>query len=470
MVKLFNTLTRNIEVFKPIDPPDVGMYSCGPTVSDYPHIGNLRAYVFVDTLRRALEFAGFKVKHVMNITDVGHLTSQADTGEDKMEQASKREKKDAWQIAKFYENEFFEALEKLNILKPTIVCRATEHIKEMIDLVKQLEEKGFTYKISDGIYFDTSKLSDYGKLTNMPRDKILAGARVEMVSGKKNPTDFALWKFSPKTGPKRQMEWESPWGIGFPGWHIECSAMGMKYLGENFDIHTGGVDHVPIHHTNEIAQNEAATGHQVVNYWVHNEFLLVEGEKMSKSLKNFCNIHDIEEKGFEPLALRYLFLTCHYRSKMNFTWKGLEGAQVAYQKLVEMTRSWRRGGRQVVSEVDVGKIDNFRKKFQKKINDDLNIPEALAIVWEMAKSNIPDPDKLDLLLDFDQVLGLKLEEVSKVTKISKVPKEIKKLVEKREELRKQGKWEEADETRKEIEKSGFIIEDTPEGPKVKKSL
>ena len=446
------------------------MYSCGPTVSDFPHIGNLRAYVFVDILRRTLEFNGYKVNHVMNITDVGHLTSQADTGEDKMEAASKREKKDAWQIAKFYEKEFLRALEKLNILKPQIICRATEHIKEMIDLVKKLEEKGFAYRISDGIYFDTSKLSDYGKLANMPRSKILAGARIEVVSGKRHPTDFALWKFSPKEGLKRQMEWDSPWGVGFPGWHIECSAMGMKYLNEHFDIHTGGVDHVLIHHTNEIAQNEAVTGHQVVNYWIHNEFLLVERQKMSKSLRNFYNIHDIEEKGFNALSLRYLFLTCHYRSKMNFTWKGLEAAQNAYNKLVGIIKDWQHGEREVVSPEDVKKIDDFRKKFQEKINDDLNIPEALAIVWEVAKSNIPDPDKLDLILDFDQVLGLDLERVSRESRASRVPQEITELVEKREELRKQGRWDEADKIRKEIEKSGFTIKDTPKGPKVKKKV
>lgn len=469
-MRIYNTLTQKIEEFKPINPPNVGMYSCGPTVSDFPHIGNLRAYVFVDILRRTLEFNGYKVNHVMNITDVGHLTSQADTGEDKMEAASKREKKDAWQIAKFYEKEFLQALEKLNILKPQIICRATEHIKEMINLVKKLEEKGFAYRISDGIYFDTSKLSDYGKLANMPRSKILAGARIEVVSGKRHPTDFALWKFSPKEGLKRQMEWDSPWGVGFPGWHIECSAMGMKYLNEHFDIHTGGVDHVLIHHTNEIAQNEAATGHQVVNYWIHNEFLLVEGQKMSKSLRNFYNIHDIEKKGFNAFSLRYLFLTCHYRSKMNFTWKGLEAAQNAYNKLVEIIKDWQHGGREVVSPEDVKKIDDFRKKFQEKINDDLNIPEALSIVWEVAKSNIPDPDKLDLILNFDQVLGLDLERVSRESRVSRVPQEITELMEKRGELRKQGKWQEADKIRKQIEKFGFVIEDTPEGPKVKKRV
>lgn len=470
MLKLYNTLTRKIEEFKPINPPKVGMYSCGPTVYDYPHLGNLRAYVFVDSLKRTLEYNGLKVEHVMNITDVGHLTSDADAGEDKMEVATKREHKDAWEIARFYEKEFLEAFEKLNIGKPNVLSRATEHIEEMVALVKKLEKKGFTYQIEDGIYFDTSKLLDYGKLTNMPRDKILAGARVEVVPGKHHLTDFALWKFTPK-GTKRQMEWDSPWGIGFPGWHIECSAMGMKYLGEKFDLHTGGVDHIAIHHTNEIAQNEAATGQQVVNFWVHNEFLLVEGKKMSKSLGNFYNLNDIEEKGFEPLALRYLFLTSHYRTQMNFTWESLGGAQAAYRRLKEMVGQWRiNRGRKVISQEDTKKIEKFRQQFLEKISDDLNMPEALTVVWAAAKSNLPDPDKLDLILDFDHVLGLDLERVSSLdsARDKQVPKEVEELIVKREELRKESKWEEADAARKKLEEKGFVIEDTTTGTKLKK--
>ena len=469
-MRIYNTLTQKIEEFKPINPPNVGMYTCGMTVYDHTHIGHMRTYVNTDLLRRALEYNGFVVKQVENITDVGHLTSDADTGEDKLQKRAKTERKTAWEIAKIYTKEFYEVMDKLNVLKPHVIAPATEHIKEMVDLVKRLEEKSFTYEVpGDGIYFDTSKLKDYGKLTNMPRDKILAGARVEMVLGKRNPTDFALWKFSPKE-QKRDMEWDSPWGVGFPGWHIECSAMGMKYLGEHsrtIDIHTGGIDHILIHHTNEIAQSEAATGKPFVKYWFHNEFMMVEGKKMSKSLGNYFWIKDINDRGFEPLSLRYLFLTAHYRSKMNFTWKGLEAAQTAFRKLGEMTKEWKKvGGREVVSHEDVKKIDDFRKKFQEKINDDLNIPEALAIVWEVAKSNIPDPDKLDLILDFDQVLGLRLAEAP--IKKFQVPIKIQRLVEEREKLRKEGKWQEADKIRKQIEKFGFVIKDTPKGPKVKK--
>jgi len=465
MLRLYNTLTRKIEEFKPINPPKVGMYTCGMTVYDHTHLGHMRTYVNTDVLGRVLEDNGFKVTQVENVTDVGHLFGDRDMGEDKLEATAKKVKKSAWDIAKMYEKEFFETMKALNVRKPSIVCRATEHIKEMIELVKQLEKKGFTYKTSDGIYFDTSKIKDYNKLSGMPLEKLKEGARVEVNPEKRNPTDFALWKFTPK-GIKRQMEWESPWAKkSFPGWHIECSAMGMKYLGEKIDIHTGGEDHIPIHHTNERAQNIAATGQPVVGLWFHNTFLLVEGRKMSKSLKNFYWLKDVKDRGFDPLALRYLFLTAHYRSKMNFTWKSLEGAQKAYRKLGEMVREWQQqGGRRTVSPEDVKKIDDFRKKFQERVNEDLNIPEALAIVWKVAKSNIPNPDKLDLILDFDQVLGLKLAEVEEI----KIPAQVKKLVEEREKLRKMRKWKEADKLRKQAGKLGYLIEDTSQGPKVKK--
>lgn len=466
MIKFYNTLRRKIEEFKPIDPPNVGMYTCGMTVYDHTHIGHMRTYVNTDFLRRTLEYNGLVVKQVENITDVGHLTSDADTGEDKLQKRAKVERKTAWEIAKIYTKEFYGVMDELNVLKPHIVAPATEHIKEMIDLVKKLEEKGFTYRISgDGIYFDTSKLKNYGKLAHTPLDKILAGVRVEMVSGKRNPTDFALWKFSPKE-QKRDMEWKSPWGVGFPGWHIECSAMSMKYLGETFDLHTGGIDHIPIHHTNEIAQSEAATGKPFVKYWFHNEFMMVERKKMSKSLGNYFWIKDVKDRGFEPLVLRYLFLTAHYRDKMNFTWEALKGARAAYERLVEMVKGWKQGrGRKTISPDDPQKIQRFRQKFQDRLSDDLNTSEALAVVWQMAKSDIPDPDKLDLILDFDKVLGLRLATQTKVA--IKIPKEIKELVEKREELRKKEKWEEADKIRQQIEKLGWKIEDASKGPKLK---
>jgi len=476
MLFLYNTLTRRIEEFKPLNPPLVTYYSCGPTVYDFAHIGHARTYVFADILERVLIFNGYKVKRVLNITDVGHLTSDSDTGEDKIEKGAIREKKSVWDIAKFYTDDFFQMMAKLNIKKPEIICRATDHIASMIRLIEVLESKGFTYKIEDGVYFDTSKLKDYGKLTGGNFDSLQktlkAGARVEMIKGKKNLTDFALWKFSP-SGVKRQMEWDSPWGRGFPGWHIECSAMSMKFLGETLDIHTGGVDHIPIHHTNEIAQSEAATGKQFVRFWLHAQHLLVEGEKMSKSLGNYYRLKDIEEKGFKPLALRYLFLTASYRSQMSFSWKSLMGAQNAldnlYQQILNFKLQVTKGQRTILSEEKLLKIDLFREKFQKAINNDLNTPEALAVIWEIVKSNISNEDKYDLLVFFDEVLGLGLRDLSIQKQETRIPEKLMQLVDRRENLRREKKWEEADKIRKDIEKEGYILEDTPAGPKLKKA-
>ena len=493
MLKLYNTLTKKVEDFKPINPAEVGYYSCGPTVYDFAHIGHARTYIFADILQRVLEFNGYKVKRIMNITDVGHLTSDSDTGEDKMEKGAVREKKSVWEIAKFYTDDFFLMLEKLNVKKPEIVCKATDHIKEMIELIKILEKKGFTYNISDGIYFDTSKFPDYGILAGQTFGKLQktlkAGARVEIVNGKKNLTDFALWKFSPSADsglPKRQMEWDSPWAPpgrgkekGFPGWHIECSAMSMKYLGETIDIHTGGVDHIPIHHTNEIAQSEAAyrtvrgeaaTGKQFVRYWLHADHLLVDGEKMSKSLGNFYRISDIEEKGFSPLSLRYLFLTASYRSQMNFTWKSLQAAQTAYESLKSQISNLKSqiSERTSLSEEKLEKVNDLRRKFTEAINDDLNTAVGLAVVWEVVKSNIPPGDKYDLLVLFDEVLGLELNQITENKPQITIPEEIKKLVEKREQLRKEKKWKETDALRKEIEEKGYDVEDTSSGPQVEK--
>ena len=324
---LYNTLTKGIERFVPIKKGHVGMYCCGPTVYDFAHIGNLRTYICEDLLKRTLKYEGYEVTHVMNITDVGHLTSDADTGLDKIEKSAEEQKKSAWEISKMYTDFFLQDIKKLNIESPTILCKATDNINEMIILVKRLEEKGFTYRIDDGIYYDTSKFKDYGKLAGMSFDELnkslKAGARVEFNPQKRNITDFALWKFSPKD-KKRQMEWPSPWGVGFPGWHIECSAMSMKYLGEHFDIHCGGVDHIPIHHTNEIAQSEGATGKKFVNYWFHVEFLLVNGRKMSKSLKNFYTLRDLEKMGFDPLSFRLMVIDSHYRDKIDFTLEKLK--------------------------------------------------------------------------------------------------------------------------------------------------
>lgn len=477
MVRLYNTLTHKTEEFQPLNPPAVGYYSCGPTVYDFAHIGHARTYIFADILQRVLEFNGFKVKRVMNITDVGHLTSDADVGEDKMEKGAAREKKSVWEIAKFYTDDFMQMLQRLNIKKPEVICLATDHIKEMIAMIKTLEEKGFTYKIADGIYFDTSKFPQYGALTGQSFEKLQktlkGGARVELVKGKKNVTDFALWKFSPSISsglPGRQMEWDSPWGKGFPGWHIECSAMSMKYLGESIDIHTGGVDHIPIHHTNEIAQSEAATGKPFVRYWLHADHLLVDGEKMSKSLGNFYRVSDIEEKGFSPLALRYLFLTASYRSQMNFTWDSLEASQTAYDSLrAQLSNNKEQitnNSRTMLSAEKLEKINIFRQKFTDAINDDLNIAVGLAVVWEVVKSNIPPGDKYDLIMLFDEVLGLGLESVKRQAESVKVeiPEDIKKLVEKREEARKQGLFEESDRLRQEINDKGYTVQDSPAGP------
>jgi cysteinyl-tRNA synthetase len=463
-LKLFNTLTRRKEKFLPLEKGKVKIYTCGPTVYWFAHIGNFRTFIFEDILRRVLEYNGYQVTHVMNITDVGHLTSDADTGEDRIEIGARRERKSAWEIADFYAKAFFRDAERLNLLKPTIVCKATDHIQDMIALVKKLEEKGFTYITDDGVYFDTSKLKDYGKLTGMNFDRLnetlKAGARVEFNPQKRNITDFALWKFSPKD-QKRQMEWDSPWGRGFPGWHLECSAMSMKYLGETFDIHCGGIDHIQVHHTNEIAQSEAATGKEFVRYWLHSAFLVL-GKKMrmGKSEGNIITIQDIVDKGFDPLAFRYLCLTAHYKSQLEFTWESLEAAQKALFTLREHVRRLRENLGKETKES--GKKKVFQKMFLEAINDDLDMPKALSIVWNLVRSEEPlsSKEKYELLLEFDKVLGLDL---AKEARIEELPKEIEELIRKREEARKKRDWETADEIRKKLHEMGIILEDTPEG-------
>jgi len=455
MLKLYNTLTRKKEEFQPINDKKVGLYCCGPTVYWFAHIGNLKSYIFQDVLRRVLEYDGYKVIHIMNYTDVGHLTSDADTGEDKMEKGAKREGKTAWEIADFYIKAFEKDTQALNILKPTATPRATDHIAEQIELIKKIEEKGFTYKTDDGIYFDTSKLKNYGKLAMLDEKGLKAGARVEMAEGKKSPTDFALWKFTPN-GVRRQMEWPSPWGVGFPGWHIECSAMSQKYLGEQFDIHCGGVDHINVHHTNEIAQSEAAFGKIPAKFWLHNEFLLVDSGKMGKSEGNIFTLKTLIDKGFNPLAYRYLVLTAHYRSKLNFTWESLEAAQNALNNLYQIFGEYPDGGK--ISK-------EYKKEFEEAIDDDLDTPKAIALVWKLIKDEkISDADKKQTLLDSDKVFGLGLDKIKKV----EIPDEIKKLAEQREKLRQEKKWDEADEVRKKIEEMGFHIEDAKEGPEIKK--
>lgn len=468
---LTNTLTRKKEKFIPLNSSSVGVYTCGPTVYYYPQIGNWRTFVFEDILRRVLEYNGYNVKHVMNVTDVGHLTGDnvgdADLGEDRMEKAAKKEGKTAWDIADFYIADFIKSRKELNILEPTFFVRATDHIKEQIELIKKLENKNFIYKTTMGIYFDVSKLSDYGKLggQKMIDKRVATREELKEDSEKKNPFDFALWKFSDQN-EKRHMEWESPWGVGYPGWHIECSAMSMKYLGEEFDIHTGGVDHVAIHHTNEIAQSEGATGKLPAKYWLHGEFLKVDGGRMGKSLGNAYTLHDIKEKGFNVLSLRYLYLTANYRDTLNFTWKSLAASQTALDNLSDQVLAAKSDtGRTVISEEKSRKVDDYNQRFILAINDDLNTAKALSVLWEVLKSNIPSEDKYDLVVEFDRVFGLRLAEIKSVE--INIPEDVANLLQKRAELRKLEKYNEADIIRDEIKKSGYEVEDTVAGQRVR---
>ncbi|MCG3154171.1 MAG: Cysteine--tRNA ligase [bacterium] len=454
-LRLFDTYTREVREFKPLNANQVGLYTCGPTVYDFAHLGNLRTYLFEDILRRVLEYNGYAVKHVMNITDVGHLVSDADTGEDKMEKGARRTGKSAWQIAEEYTRIFQEDLQHLNILPPTIWCRATDHIREQIDTIRCIEAKGFTYRTSDGIYFDTSKLPDYGYLARLDIEGLQAGSRVE-VGEKRNPTDFALWKFSPP-GQKRQMEWDSPWGVGFPGWHIECSAMSEKYLGPFFDIHCGGEDHIPVHHTNEIAQTEACHGTRLANFWMHGYFLQLEDAKMAKSAGEFLRVQTLIDRGIDPLAYRMLCLGAHYRTKLNFTWESLEGAATALQRLRTTMYEWEAPG-----AID----ENYRRRFLEQSNDDLNMPRALAVTWELVKSDMPSAAKKATLFEFDRVLGLRLADWQ--PKQETVPNEIMMLVEQRRLARSEKRWKDSDALRDQIKAAGWEIEDTPQGPKLRR--
>ncbi|MCX6712942.1 MAG: cysteine--tRNA ligase, partial [Candidatus Vogelbacteria bacterium] len=440
-ISLYNTLSRQKELFVPINKDQVGLYSCGPTVYLYPHIGNMRPYVISDLIRRLFEYEGQTVTQVINITDVGHLVSDTDEGEDKMEKEARIEGKSAKEIADFYLADFRHNLANLNIRSDgTIFPRATEHIKEQIELIKTLEEKGFTYRTSDGIYFDTAKYPKYAELAKLDLAGQREGARVEVNHEKRNPTDFALWKFSPK-GELRQQEWESPWGKGFPGWHIECSAMSMKYLGHHFDIHTGGIDHIPVHHTNERAQSECATGEPYANYWLHVAFLIIEGEKMSKSLGNIYRIADLEEKGYSPLAYRYWLLTGSYHKTLNFTWETLNGAQTAYDRLLGQISELRNLGG------ESGTPDSaWRDKFSEAISDDLNSPQAIAVIWDLLKDDSVSPaDKLATILDFDRVLGLDLKAQSKKEIV--IPETVKQLALEREDARRAKNYSKSDELR-----------------------
>ncbi len=448
-LKIYNTLTREKEEFKPIVDGQVGLYTCGPTVYNYAHVGNLRTYIFEDVLKRVLNYNDYKVKHVMNITDVGHLTGDRDMGEDKMESESKKENKSAYEIALFYTDKFKEDLTSLNIIYPEIFCKATDNIKEQIEMIKVLEEKGFTYKTSDGIYFDTEKVADYSKLSHQNLEALKEGARVEVNTEKKNPTDFALWKFSP-SNTKRQMEWESPWGVGFPGWHIECSAMSIKYLGDHFDIHAGAVDFINLHHTNELAQSEAYTGKTPwVNYWMHGEFLnLKDGEKMAKSTGNFLTIKsEFIDKNINPLVYRYATYSVHYRKQMEWNDEIIGAAINGYTNLVNRVRGLGK---------DIGEVNGeLKERFMESINDDLNMSKAMAVVGEVFKYGISNEDKLATILDFDKVLGLGLDNL----KEDSIPEEVEALAKERLEARNNKNWAKSDELRDKIKDLGYEAKD-----------
>ena len=463
-MKLFNTLTRDTEEFKPIEEGKVRMYCCGPTVYGYQHIGNFRSFFFEDILKRVLLYNGYDVKHVMNITDVGHLVSDEDTGADKMEKKAAEEGKTVWQISKYFTDIFMNDMKLLNIIPASNFPKATDYIQQQIDMVTELERKGFTYTTSDGIYYDTSKFPDYGKMARLDIEGLRAGERVEFSEEKKNPTDFALWKFSPKD-EKRQMEWDSPWGKGFPGWHLECSVMSRELLGKHFDIHCGGVDHIPVHHTNEIAQSEAANGEKFVNYWVHGEFLLMGDEKMSKSKGGTLTLTRLKEEGFDPMHYRYFLLNAHYRKKLNFSEEGLQGAKNAYEKLKSLILSLKEKSE---SETADAKENNYHEKFLEKINNDLGITEALAVLWTMLKDDtLTAKQRLELAYDFDKVFGLQLDKIEKER--SDIPNEIKSLAEQRLQAKKDKNFALSDELRNKIKELGYEIKDSKEGYEIKKN-
>ena len=453
MLRFYNTLTRQKEDFKPINPKFVTMYSCGPTVYSYAHIGNLRTYIFMDLIRRALKLSGYKIKGVMNITDVGHLMADSDDGEDKMAVAAKKQNKTPWEIAEYYSKIFFEDLQKLNIGKPEIIAKATEHIDDMIKYVQNLESHGFSYETSDGIYFDIAKFPQYGCLSRANLEDQLAGARVEVNDEKRHPADFALWK---KADPLHIMQWQSPWGMGYPGWHIECSAMSQKYLGKTFDIHSGGVDHIPIHHENEIAQNEAITGEKSVNYWIHGEFMLVDGGKMSKSLGNTYTIEQLEKMGYSPMVFRYFCLNAHYRKKLNFTFETMDSAKISYERLCQAILKHKNAS----DNLDEEKLNKYIEEFNEDVADDLNIPSALGVLWTMLKEPA-SKNVYETALKFDKVFGLSLDLVKEEK--AEIPQDIIDKAEKMQLARKEKDYATADAIRNELASLGYIVKNTKDG-------
>lgn len=459
-IYFYNTLTRKKEIFKPIDRKEVKIYSCGPTVYKDATIGNIRTNIFQDVLRRTLRYNGYILKHAMNITDVGHLVSDGDEGEDKMLKSAREEHKSPMEIAKYYTKLFFQDLEALNIETPEIVCKATDHIQEMIEYVEKLVKNGYAYETSTAIYFDIAKLDQYPVLSNLNLEEQKAGARVGIDPEKRNPYDFALWIKAPEN---HLMKWDSPWGKSYPGWHIECSAMGQKYLGEQFDIHTGGIDLIPTHHENEIAQSKGKCGKIPAKFWMHGEYLLINGGKMSKSLGNVYLIKDLVEKGYDPLVYRLFSYSCHYRNKLNFTWDGME----AMSKSLERLKNGYQLHLEAKDEVDDNVVEEFEKRFHQAINDDLNMPAAMGVVWDVVRQEKKSPKWANLLDKFDTVLGLKIGERAKKQQ-EKISQEILDLIEQRKQARKNKDWAKSDEIRDLIQSKGYEIKDTKNGTEIKK--
>ena len=453
-IYFYNTLTKKKEKFEPIDKKEIRMYSCGPTVYKDATIGNMRTNIFQDVLRRVLRYNGYKIKHAMNITDVGHLVSDGDDGEDKMLKSAREENKSPLEIAKYYTDLFFNDLKLLNIETPEIVCKATGHISEMLEYVKKLIENGYAYEASTAIYFDVSKLDEYGILSGIKLEEQKSGARVNVDPEKRNPADFALWIKAPEN---HLMKWDSPWGPSYPGWHIECSAMGQKYLGEQFDIHTGGIDLIPTHHENEIAQSKGMCGKIPARYWMHGEYLLIDGGKMSKSLGNVYLIKDFISRGYDPLVYRLFSYSCHYRNKLNFTWDGIEAASKSLERLKNGYKLHLDGNDNVEDEI----IKEFEERFHQAINDDLNMPSAMGIVWEVVRFDKKSPKLAELLKKFDSILGLKIDKEN--NKEENIPEEILKLIEKRKQARENKDWNESDRIRDEIQSKGYQIKDMPSG-------
>lgn len=472
-IKLFNTLGRSAQDFEPIQPGKIGFYGCGPTVYNYAHIGNLRTYVFEDLLVRSLRRFGYDVTHVMNITDVGHLSGDDDTGEDKMVRSAKERGESVLQIAQFYTDAFFRDTARLGIARPTVVCKATEHVADMIALIQRIEANGYTYMSGGNLYFDVTKFPKYGELANLRLDDLKAGARIEVDENKKNPHDFVLW-FTKSKFENQALIWDSPWGVGYPGWHIECSAMSMKYLGESFDIHAGGIDHVPVHHTNEIAQSEAATGKKWVNYWMHAEFLILDKGKMSKSKGGFITLQSLIDAGFEPMDYRYFCLGGHYRSQLTFSWEGMEQAKASRKALADkiLDLKDKLAGQALPAVAALGPAAAERlSRFDDALADDLAVPRALAELWQLLRDpQVPSADALAAAFEMDSVLGLGLASVRReeASVDAETVGRIEALIVSRAAAKKAKNWAEADALRGQLKEMGIALEDSPSGTTWKK--